>query len=71
MTKTRNGNSKRCALNRFYLIEPKENLNLDKLADDLISMKPVEEVSIADGIYGLIVKVRFLSGESLPISNTI
>ena len=54
------GNRKRGVLHRFYLIEPKENADLDKLADGLISLGPVEEVSIADGkSYGLVVKVRF------------
>ena len=64
--RTRNGHRKRGVLHRFYLIEPKENADLDKLADSLISLKPVEEVLIADGRnYGLVVKVRF-SGEKEP-----
>ncbi len=61
--RTRNGNKKRGVLHRFYLIEPKENADLDKLADGLISLKPVEEVLIADGNYGLVVKVRFQIGK--------
>ena len=60
--RTRLGNRKRGVLHRFYLIEPRENLDLDRLADKLISLKPVEEVSIGDGSYGLIVKVRFVKG---------
>ena len=60
--RTRNGNRKRGVLHRFYLIEPKENADLDRLADGLISLKPVEEVLIADGNYGLVVKIRFQSG---------
>ena len=60
--RTRNGHRKRGVLHRFYLIEPKENADLDKLADGLISLKPVEEVLIADGNYGLVVKVRFQHG---------
>ena len=60
--RTRNGNRKRGVLHRFYLIEPKENVDLDEVADGLISLKPVEEVLIADGSYGLVVKVRFQTG---------
>ncbi len=60
--KTRLGNQKRGVFHRFYLIEPKEDVNLDEVADSLISLKPVEEVLIADGNYGLVVKVRFQTG---------
>ena len=60
--KTRFGNRKRGVLHRFYLIKPRDDANLDELAEGLISLKPVEEVSIADGDYGLIVKVRFQPG---------
>lgn len=61
--KTRPGNQKKGVLHRSYLVEPKENADLDKLADGLISLKPVEEVLIADGHYGLLVKVRFIGGQ--------
>ncbi|MCW6159499.1 MAG: hypothetical protein LVQ95_00200 [Candidatus Micrarchaeales archaeon] len=61
--KTRLGNRKRGVFHRFRLIEPKENADSDKLADGLISLKPVEEVLITDGSYGLVVKVRFQTGK--------
>ena len=61
--KTKLGNRKRGVLHRFYLVEPKEDADLDRLADRLISLKAVEEVSIGDGLYGLLVKVRFLDGK--------
>ncbi len=54
---------KKGVLHRFYLIEPKPNANADQLAEKLISLKPVEEVLLADGDYGFIVKVRFLDGK--------
>lgn len=54
---------KKGVLHRFYLVEPKLNANADELAEKLISLKPVEEVFLADGDYGFIVKVRFLDGK--------
>ena len=53
---------KRSSLHRFYLIEPKPNANADALADQLIALKNVEEVYVADGDYGFIVKVKFFDG---------
>ncbi len=54
---------KRGSLHRFYLVEPKPNVNADELAEKLISMKPVEEVLLSDGDYGYLVKVRFENGK--------
>ncbi len=49
---------------RFYLIEPKPNVNANELADKLIGMETVEEVHLSDGAYGFIVKVRLLKGKA-------
>ena len=49
---------------RFYLIEPRPNVNANELADKLIGMKTVEEVHLSDGAYGFIVKVRLLNGRA-------
>lgn len=62
-TTKQNSVSKRGRLHRFYLIEPKPNADADALAEKLISLKPVEEVFLADGDYGFIVKVRFIDGK--------
>jgi DNA-binding Lrp family transcriptional regulator len=51
------------SLHRFYLIKPRPSADADKLAERLIALKPVEEVFLADGDYGFIVKVKFLYGE--------
>ena len=40
---------KRGILHKFYFIEPKENVDAEKLAERLISLKPVEEVFLTDG----------------------
>lgn len=40
----------------FYLIEPPENADANHLAEQLITMKNVEEVLVTDGDYGFIVK---------------
>ena len=49
---------------RFYLIEPRPNVNAAELADKLIGMETVEEVHLSDGAYGFIVKVRLLKGKA-------
>ncbi len=54
---------KRGSLHRFYLIEPKPNVDAGKLAEKLVALKHVEEVFLSDGDYGFIVKVRFLDGK--------
>lgn len=54
---------KKGVLHRFYLIEPKPNVNADELAEKLISLKPVEEVLVSDGDYGYLVKVRLIGGK--------
>ncbi len=54
---------KRGSLHRFYLVEPKPNVNADKLAEKLIALKQVEEVLLSDGDYGYLVKVRFTDGK--------
>ena len=46
-------------LHRFYLIRPRENANIDELAERLISLKNVVEVLVTDGDYGFLVKTRF------------
>ena len=47
-------------LHRFYLIRPRENVDIDELAERLISLKNVVEVLVTDGDYGFVVKTRFL-----------
>jgi hypothetical protein len=47
---------------KFYFVKPPENSNADHLAEQLISMKGVEEVFVTDGDYGFIVKTRFFDG---------
>jgi hypothetical protein len=49
---------------RFYLIEPRPNVNANELADKLIGQKHVEEVILSEGAYGFIVKVRLLNGKA-------
>ena len=49
---------------RFYLIEPRQNVNASELAGKLIGLKTVEEVFLSDGAYGFIVKVRLLKGRA-------
>ena len=46
-------------LHRFYLIRPRENVDIDELAERLISLKNVVEVLVTDGDYGFLVKTRF------------
>lgn len=56
------GNKKRkvkSRLHRFYFLRPRENANIDELAERLISLKNVEEVFVTDGDYGFVVKTRF------------
>ncbi len=46
---------------KFYIVNPKENMNIDELASGLIAMKNVTEVYITDCISngGILVKTRF------------
>ena len=46
---------------KFYIVNPRENMNIDELANGLISMKNVTEVYITDCINngGILVKTRF------------
>ncbi|MGC8537539.1 MAG: Lrp/AsnC ligand binding domain-containing protein [Candidatus Micrarchaeia archaeon] len=48
---------------KFYLVNPKENADPDTVAEKLISFDDVEEVYVADGDYGFIVKTRFRDGK--------
>ena len=49
---------------KFYTAKPRDNLNIDELAKDLIALKNVEEVYITDRIddSGILVKTRFVDG---------
>ena len=49
----------RTRLHKFYLIKPRENANIDELAERLISLKNVVEVLVTDGDYGFVVKAKF------------
>jgi hypothetical protein len=46
---------------KFYVANPKENMNMDELANGLIALKNVAEVYITDCICnsGILVKTRF------------
>jgi DNA-binding Lrp family transcriptional regulator len=48
---------------KFFLIKPRENANIDKLANDLIQLKDVVEVYATEGSAGFIVKARFDKGK--------
>ena len=52
-------------MHRFYLIEPKQNADAGKLAEKLITLKHVEEVFLADGDYGFIIKVKRTNGKEM------
>ena len=43
-------------MHRLYLIEPLADADLDGIADKLASLEHVQEVSITEGSYGLVVK---------------
>ncbi|MGI0100329.1 MAG: hypothetical protein ACREBH_01220 [Candidatus Micrarchaeaceae archaeon] len=43
---------------KFYLVHPPEDTNASDLAEQLISIKNVEEVFVTDGDYGFLVKVK-------------
>ncbi len=62
-TKTSKLPRKKTNIHKFYLLRPKENANIDVLADQLISLKNVREVFVTDGDYGFIVKTRFSEGK--------
>jgi DNA-binding Lrp family transcriptional regulator len=47
----------------FYLIEPIEGSDATKVVDRLIKMKSVEEVYLADGDYGFLVKSKHESND--------
>lgn len=48
---------------KFYFVHPPVNADTDRLAEQLIGMKNVEEVFVTDGDYGFIVKTRFFDGK--------
>jgi hypothetical protein len=48
---------------KFYLINPRENISIDALAEKLISFSEVEEVYVTDGAHGFLVKTRFTQGK--------
>ena len=54
---------KKGILHKFYFIKPKANSDADLLAEQLIELKPVEEVFLSDGDYGFVVKARFFKGK--------
>ena len=58
---SRNGGRRASMFYRFYLIKPPRNANADKLAEELIGIRDVEEVFVTDGDYGFLVKARFFS----------
>lgn len=45
------------------MLNPKENQNIDEIANTLISFEEVEEVYVTDGEHGFIVKTRFTEGK--------
>lgn len=57
--------TRKSAFHRFYLITPKEDADAGHFAEELLSLKPVEEVFITDGDYGYLVKTR-LSTDKEP-----
>ena len=57
---------------RFYLIEPKPNVNAGEMANKLIGLETVEEVILSEGAYGFIVKVKLPNGkEPVKVENYI
>ena len=46
---------------KFYIAEPRENADMDELANKLIALKDVMEVYITDSINkgGILIKTRF------------
>ncbi len=50
-------------LYKFYFVRPPVNANADRLAEELINIKNVEEVFVTDGDYGFVVKARFSEGK--------
>jgi hypothetical protein len=48
---------------KFYFLQPPTNVNADRIAEQLIGIKNVEEVFVTDGDYGFIVKTRFFEGQ--------
>jgi hypothetical protein len=60
MRKTRRTSvSKKGKMHRIYFCSPKENTNLDTLADRLIGLRLVEEVFLMDIDDGYVAQVRF------------
>ncbi len=57
------GASKKGKFHRFYLVEPKPDVDAGSLAEKLIALKPIEEVFLSDGDRGFLVKVRFIEGK--------
>jgi hypothetical protein len=55
------GKSVRRKFCKFYIAKPRENMNIEELANDLIALKNVEEVYVTDCIRdsGILVKTRF------------
>jgi hypothetical protein len=61
------GNSRKSVRRRFckfYIAKPRENMNVEELANDLIALKNVDEVYITDCISnsGILVRTRFDEG---------
>jgi hypothetical protein len=50
---------------KFFLIKPKAGMDLDMLANDLVSLPDVLEVYATEGTIGFMVKARF-DGEKEP-----
>ncbi len=48
---------------KFYFVHPPMNADADRLAEQLIGIKNVEEVFVTDGDYGFVVKTRFSDGK--------
>jgi DNA-binding Lrp family transcriptional regulator len=48
---------------KFYFVHPPKNADADRLAEQLIGIKNVEEVFVTDGDYGFVVKARFFEGK--------
>ena len=51
-------------LHKFLFLKPKENIDVRKVADKLLSIKNVQEVILTEGDVGYIVKTRLFSDKS-------
>ena len=50
-------------LYKFFLVNPKANVDIDALTERLIGFKDVKEVYVTDGDHGFVVKTRFIDGK--------